>query len=88
MTWLLKSVIPVWILVAVSIVMIRVFSAPAKYLVWLSIVLASAVIVSFCIQLALRRKEGLMDRIMASTGGCVLLLAVATVFFWPLSQAG
>ncbi|MHB1235821.1 MAG: hypothetical protein ACYCZK_09135 [Microbacteriaceae bacterium] len=88
MTWLLKSVIPVWVLVVVFVVAIRWFSDPAHYLVWLPISLAVAVIVSFCIQLALPRKEGLMGRLMASSGGAVLLLAAATLFLWPWGPLG
>lgn len=86
MTWLLKSVIPVWVLVAISAVVIGMVSPPKEYLVWLPIALAAGIVMSFCIQLALPRKEGLVDRMMASATGSVLLLAIATAIFWPLSS--
>jgi hypothetical protein len=44
----------------------------------LPIVLAGCVLLTFAIQLALQRKEGLVTRMMASLGGALVILAVAT----------
>jgi len=81
---LLKSAIPVWVLVALAAVLIGLLSPRDQYLIWLPIALAASVVLSFCIQLALQRKEGLVDRTMASTGGSLLLLVAATGILWAV----
>lgn len=69
---------PVWALVAVGAVLIGLFAAPAQYFTWLPIVLAGGVLLTFSIQLAIVRREGLVNRVMASLGGSVAILALAT----------
>lgn len=75
----LATVLPVWAAAAVGAVLIGLLAPAAQYLQWLSIALASAVLLTFCIQLAIVRKEGLVDRVVASVGGAIVVLAVATV---------
>lgn len=75
----LTSVVPVWTLVIVGSILIGLFLPPARYLEFLPFVLAAAVLVTFCIQLAIVQKNGLVDRMMACLGGSVVLLAIATV---------
>lgn len=73
----LRSVIPVWVIALAGAVVVGVLAASAA-LTWLPIVLASCVLLTFAIQLALQRKEGLVTRMMASLGGALAILAVAT----------
>jgi len=40
------------------------------------------VLLTFAIQLSLARKEGLVERIIASLGGAVAILALATLLIW------
>jgi hypothetical protein len=83
----LRSVIPIWILAAIGAVLVG-FLAPARnYLTWLPIALAGAALVTFCVQLSLDRKEGLVNRMMASLGGSVVILAIATVVLGTLQLA-
>jgi len=77
MAWQLRSVIPVWVVALLGAVVVGVFAASAS-LTWLPIVLAVAVLVTMAIQLALQRKEGFVTRMMASVGGALLILAIAT----------
>jgi hypothetical protein len=77
MAWSLRSVIPVWILALAGAIVVGVLAASA-FLTWLPIVLAGTVLITFAIQLALQRKDGLVTRMMASLGGALLILAVAT----------
>lgn len=49
------------------------------FLTWIPVVAAGAVLLTFVIQLSLQRKEGLVNRMIASIGGSVAILAVATV---------
>lgn len=79
------SVIPVWVLVACGALLTGLLSKPDQYFTWLPIVLASATILSFCIQLALVQKEGLVSRMTASLGGSLIILAVATAVLWGVS---
>jgi hypothetical protein len=43
------------------------------------VVAAGVALLTFVIQLSLQRKEGLVDRIIASVSGSVAILAAATV---------
>ncbi|MCS0498783.1 hypothetical protein [Protaetiibacter mangrovi] len=77
----LRSVIPVWVLALVGAVAVA-FIASAAPLVWLPVVLALAVLLTFTIQLSLARKEGFVERIVASLGGAFLILVLATLLIW------
>lgn len=72
------SVIPVWLLTVLGAVLILFFCPADQQFLWLSIALAVGAIVTFCIQLGLDRKEGLVNRVMVSLGGSVVILAAAT----------
>ena len=78
MTWQWMSILSVWLLAAVGAVLVGLFSPPGERLIWLPIVLAGAIIVTFSIQLGIQRKEGFVTRVMASVGFSVVILAVAT----------
>lgn len=78
MTWQILSVLPVWAASAIAAVIIATVGAPDKHVTWLAIALAGAVIVTFVIQLAIRRKEGFVLRVIASVGGSIIVLALAT----------
>jgi len=77
-TWQLASILPVWALAIVGAVVIGLVSAPDQYSTWLPIVFAAAIISAFTIQLAIRRKEGFVTRVMVSTGGALVVLAAST----------
>ena len=83
--WQLKSIVPVWVLVAVSAVLIGLLPPRDQYLTWLPIALAAGIFFTFCLQLALVRKEGLVSRVMASLGGSVVLLGIATAVLGTLA---
>ncbi|WP_349897760.1 hypothetical protein [Parafrigoribacterium soli] len=86
MRWRL-TVIPVWLLTAVGALLVGLFSRPGEYLTWLPMVLAGAIFLTFCVQLAAVQKEGLVNRMTASLVGSVVVLAAATVILVPLSLA-
>jgi hypothetical protein len=72
------TITPVWLLVALGAAFI-LFLAPAdQRLLWLSVTLAAGTILTFCIQLGVDRKEGLVNRVMGSLGGSLVILALAT----------
>ena len=77
MAWSLRSVVPVWVIALAGSIVVGVFAASAA-LTWLPIVLAGSVLVTFAVQLALQRKEGLVIRMMASLGGALVICALAT----------
>lgn len=74
-----RSVIPVWVLVAVGAVLVGLLVRPTQYFTWLPIVLVLGLIATFVIQLALDEKVGLVSRVIASLAGSVVILAVATL---------
>ena len=75
----LTSVVPVWSLAIVGSVLVGLLAPRAQYLDWLPFVLAADVLLTFCIQLAIVQKEGLVDRMMACLGGSVVILGIATL---------
>jgi hypothetical protein len=79
------SVIPVWMMVAIGALLIGLLAPPEHYLTWLPIALAGGTFFTFCLQLATVQKEGLVDRVMASLGGSVIILAIATAILLPLA---
>lgn len=72
------TVVPVWVLTVIAAVVIGIVSARDQYITWLSITLAAAVLLTFAVQLSTLTKQGFVDRVMASLGGAVLILAIAT----------
>lgn len=74
----LYSVTPVWVLVVLASGLILLLAPAGQHLLWLSVTLAAGTILTFGIQLGLDRKEGLVNRVMASLGGSIVVLAIAT----------
>jgi hypothetical protein len=74
----LPSMIPVWLLAVIGAVLVGVLAGEA-YLTWLPVVAALCILVSFAIQLALRRTEGLVKRLGGSMVGAFTVLVVATL---------
>lgn len=81
------TVIPVWLLTAVGALLVGFFSPAPQYLTWLPMVLAGAIFLTFCVQLAAVQKEGLVNRMTASLVGSVVVLAAATAILAPLAAA-
>ncbi len=82
-----RSVPPVWLVALAGGVAVGVF-AGAQFLTWIPVVAAAAVLLTFVIQLSLQRKEGLVNRIIASVGGVLVILAIATgllILLYPAS---
>ena len=67
-----------WVLSLVGAIVIAFALPRDQYLTWLAIVLAGAVILTFLIQLAIKRTEGFVVRAMASIGISALILAIAS----------
>ena len=79
----LRSVIPVWVAALVGAVVVG-FVAPDAAFVWLPVVMAGSILLTFVIQLGLSRKEGLVSRIVASLAGALVILVVATFVMWAI----
>jgi hypothetical protein len=75
---MLRTALPVWVLVVVGAILVGLLAVPSDYLTWLPIVLGAAVLLTFSIQLAIVRREGLVTRVMISMGGSVVILVLAT----------
>ena len=76
--WQLASIVPVWVLALIAAVFVGLYSPADETLTWLPIVLAASVILAFATQLAIRRKDGFVLRVMASVTGVVVVLGIAT----------
>ncbi len=78
MTWQWHSIIPVWVVAVFGAVLVGLLTAGAQSFTWLPIVLATCVVATFVIQLALQRTEGFVLRAMASIAVSVVILGIAT----------
>ena len=78
----IASVRPVWLLVLAATVTIALVTPGFEFFTWLSIVLAASIVLTFCVQLAIRRKEGFNGRLNLSVGGSFLIVAVAALILW------
>jgi len=80
----LASIIPIWLLVIAASIAVALVSPGFEFFTWLPIVLAAAVILTFCVQLGIQRKEGFNGRLALSTGGALVIVAVAAAILWVL----
>ncbi|ALD13552.1 hypothetical protein [Clavibacter capsici] len=78
MTSPLRSLVPVWLAAVVGAVVVSAAVGPHDAPRWFPLVLATCVVATFVIQLALPRKTGFVDRAVGSVVGAVLVLAAAT----------
>ena len=83
----MKSVAPVWLVAVLGAVSVAVLAEPENYLVFLPVVLGVTALLTFGIQLGIRRKEGYVNRVTASVTGAVVILVLATIVLAPLSFA-
>ena len=74
----LASIIPIWILVLAAAIVIGIVSVDYEYFTWLPIALGATIVLTFVVQLSLRTKEGFVGRLVLSTVGALVILAVAT----------
>jgi hypothetical protein len=74
----LATTLPVWFVALVGAVVVGLTTDGDRYLVWLPLVLGATILLTFCLQLATREKEGLVDRTMLSLSGSLVVLGVAT----------
>ena len=87
MTTQLKSIVPVWVLALAGLVVVLAASPRSDAIGWFPIVLAACVVATFGIQLALPRKTGFVDRVVASVCGALVLLTAATVILAAVGVA-
>jgi hypothetical protein len=78
MTWQFFSVLPVWVIATAGALATGLILPHEQQLTWFAITLATSTIAAFWIQLAIKRKEGFVVRVMAAVGGSVVILGVAT----------
>ncbi|MBF4575816.1 hypothetical protein [Frondihabitans sp. VKM Ac-2883] len=74
----LATTIPVWFVALVGAVVVGLTVDGDGYLVWLPLVLGFTIVLTFCLQLATREKDGLVDRTMLSLSGSLVVLGIAT----------
>jgi len=78
MTRILATAIPVWVLVVAVVALTAVLLPQDSWGDALPVIGAGAVLVTFVVQLSLQLKEGFVTRLLVTTTGVVLLLALAT----------
>jgi hypothetical protein len=78
MTRTLATAIPVWILVVVAVGLTVALLPQETWSGALPVIAARAVLVTFIVQVSLQLKEGFVTRLLVTTSGIVVLLAIAT----------
>ncbi len=78
MTTRMATIVPVWAVALVGCVLVALLD-PDGYLIWLPLLLALSLLLAFVVQLAVGNQRGFVDRVMASVGGAVVVLAIATL---------
>lgn len=73
------SIIPVWVIVLGAAIVIGLVSTGYEYFTWLPVALGATIVLTFVVQLSLRKKEGFVGRLVLSTVGALVILAVATL---------
>ncbi len=73
-----RTVAPVWVLAAAGALIVGLVIPSADWIQALQTVMAAVVFATFCIQLATAPKPGLVDRMVRSLGGAIIILAAAT----------
>ena len=86
MTVKLSSIVPVWLIAILGSVLVALLSPQDEYFTWLPIVFTVATLATFVIQLFVATKDGLVLRMMASIGGAVVVLALATGILGLVAQ--
>ena len=70
-----------WLLSLTGAIIIGATATPEMRVTWLAITLASAVLLTFVIQIAIQRKERFVARATASMVGALAIVAAATAIF-------
>jgi hypothetical protein len=78
----LASIVPVWILVLGATLTVAIVTPGFEFFTWLPIVLAASIVLTFCVQLGTRRKEGFNSRLNLSAGGALIIVSVAALVLW------
>lgn len=84
----LTSVIPVWLISVIGAVIVGILAPVGQYLTWLPIVFAVGIFATFCIQLAIVQKEGLVNRVVTCLSGSAVILILATIVLGGLQLLG
>ncbi len=78
MTRTLATAIPVWILVVVAVGLTVTLLPQEAWAGALPVIAASGVLVTFIVQVSLQLKDGFVTRLLVTTTGIVVLLALAS----------
>ena len=84
MTLKRASIIPIWLLVIAASITVALVTPGLEFFTWLPIVLAAALILTFCVQLGISRKDGFNGRLALSTGGAFVIVTVTAAILWVL----
>jgi hypothetical protein len=82
-----RTILPVWLTTVALAVLVGIVAFD-DYLTWLPVVLAGVMLLTFFIQIVLRRKEELVTRMIFSIGGSLVILVIATFVLWALQPGG
>lgn len=76
------SVVAIWVGTVLLGVLILIFSAPSAYASWLSLAMGVSVIAAFAAQLALRSKQGFVNRLAVTLSGNLVIVVIFGVILW------
>ena len=71
-----------WVLVIAAAIGVGVTSGRDEFMVWIPIVYAGSILLTFGIQLATGRTEGYVTRALVTLAGSTAIAVVATAILW------
>jgi hypothetical protein len=81
-----SSIVVIWVLAALSLVAIGLFSTVGEYNAWLGLALGGCTVVSLCVQIATQEKNGFVNRLAASVVGALIVLAIGAAILWAVAR--
>jgi len=75
------GVIAVWVVAALAAVVVGVLAPNETRALWMPVALGGCLILAFCVQLALGRSRGFIERVSASVLGALLVVGFIGVGF-------
>lgn len=73
------GIVSVWILAVVGAVVVLTTVAPEERFGGLCLSMAACALVAFCVQLATRRRDGFVARVVSTFAGIVVITAIAGI---------
>jgi hypothetical protein len=84
----LATALPVWLAVVVGVIVLLTVGQRAVWIPSMPVIAAGAILLTFVIQVSLQSKDGLVQRMLISITGVMVILAIVSLAILLLPAAG